>query len=185
MRTHFWIIQLLLTVFFVFSCSSPEKASQSKNQKFSVLPVNLSISGTERDTSIRRIFEEAFSKNKVQLITYDEMMLKLESEGKRVAQKVYTKDADFKSAEDMQRALGREHRYVINNLTINLEIYDNEDSLKIYKASWNNVPFPPDFSRHVFVGTKQKEINLTNLSQSIKENIYSIVDSILYSKELK
>jgi hypothetical protein len=181
-NTHF-ILFILISALFATGCSPSASTKQSGSKRFFVQPVNLSIHGIERDTSIRKIFEEAFSKYKIQVITDEEMKIKNENEAKRVGQIVFTKDSKFDNAEDIIRAMGREHKYVSNRLSVNLELRDKDDSLMIYKVWWSNAPFPPDFS-HVYV-TKQKEINLINLSYSIRENIYSIVDSILYSKELK
>jgi hypothetical protein len=167
-----------------FSCSSSKNSNLTgKKEKFFVQPVCLSVKGIERDTSIRRLFEEAFSKYKVQLISDEEMKIRSEKDAMRVGRRVFSKDSKFDNPEDLIRAMGREHKYVSNMLSVSLEIHDKEDSLMIYKAWWSNIPFPPDFSR-VYV-TKQREINLTNLSHSIKGDIYSIVDSILYSNELK
>jgi hypothetical protein len=183
MRTCLCFDKLLLSVFFAVACSSTKNPRPSTNHKFFVQPVCQSIKGIERDTSIRRIFEEAFSKYKIQVITDEEMKIRNENEAKRVGQIVFTKDSKFDNEEDIMRAMSREHRYVTNKLYINLELHDKEDSLMIYKVWWSNVPFPPDFSR-MYV-TKEREINLTKFHYSIKENIHSIVDSILYSKELK
>ena len=183
MKTCLWVTKLLLSVFFAFACSSSKNPGRSTSHKFFVQPVCLSVKGIERDTSIQRIFEEAFSKYKVQLITYEEMKIRSEKEAMRIGQKVFTKDSKLDNTEDVMRAMSREHKYVVNHLSVILELHDKDDSLMIYKVWWNNSPFPPDF-RRVYV-TKQKEIDLTNLSYSIKENISSIVDSILYSKELK
>lgn len=76
-----------------------------------------------------------------------------------------------------------EMKYVANSLSISLTLENKDDSLIIYKAIWSNMPTPINTKRVEFI--KSKEINLTNLSYSLRENIYLIVDSILYSKELK
>lgn len=146
-------------------------------------PVSLKVSGIERDTSIRKLFEDAFAKYKVQLITNDEMNTRLEREGRRIGEKIFTKDSKFNNAEDMMKAMANEHRYISNMLSVRLELHHKDDSLKIYKVSWSNMPLPM-IIKQPYV-TNRREISLTNHSYSIKENISLIVDSILYSKELK
>lgn len=84
----------------------------------------------------------------------------------------------------MIRKLGQEHRYVLNRLSITLEIQPKDDSLFIFSAGWSNILFPPNIAQPSS-GTRFRNIDLTNLSYSIKENVKSIVDSILFSKELK
>lgn len=74
-------------------------------------------------------------------------------------------------------------KYIANSLSIILELENKGDSLIIYKAKWSNMPLPMNIRNMEF--TKVREINLTNHSYSMRENIYAIVDSILYSKELK
>ena len=148
------------------------------------MPINLNISGAENDTLIQQLFKDAFARYKIELISHEEVMLRIESEGRRVGQKVFTKGADFKNVEEIQAAMAKEFRYVFNRLSIQLELQSKDDSRFILKAGWNNTPFPPDFSRPPSA-PKYRNIDLTNLSYSIKENVKSIVDSILYSKELK
>jgi len=182
-KPAYFTLPFLIAVLITAACSPSGNSKQSGNKKFFVQPVYLTISGIERDTSIKRKFEESFVQHKIKLITKDEMKLRLEAEGKRVGEKVFTKDAKLNSEEDIKRAMGREHRDVSNWLSVILELHEKDDSLMIFKSTWVNMPWPPDFSR-IYVA-KRKEINLTNLSYSIMENIYSIVDSILYSNELK
>lgn len=112
-------------------------------------------------------------------------MLRLsENEAKRVSQKVFTKDANLPSVDDMLKAMSREPSYATNNLNIVFQLEEKDDSLIILKASWSNMAFPPDFGRPG-VKAKPREIDLTNLTHSRKENIYAIVDSILFSKSIK
>ena len=176
----------LIVVAINLSCSPPNNVSKAGSKKrFFVQPVYLSVKGIEKDTAIRQMFEEAFAKYKVQLITHDEMTARNENEMKRAQQKLLLKKDELKqkSAEDVMKAMIDEIKYVSNMLSINLDLQDKDDSLMIYKAWWSNIPLPPNLS-HGYI-TKKKEINLANLSYSIKENIYSIVDSILYANELK
>lgn len=183
MKTCIWLARILLSVFIVFACTNTKKTGQSAKPKISVLPVYLSIIGIDRDTSIRGIFEEAFSKHKALLISEEEMNLRNGREVRRSASKVFTKDSKFDNTEDMIKAIGREHRYISNNLTITLDLLEKVDSLMINKVSWSNTPFPPNFSQINI--SKPKEIKPQNFPFSLRENIFSIVDSILYSKELK
>ena len=175
---------LLALMAFILSCSSSNNTKQSDSKKFHVLPVFLTVSGIEKDTSIKKIVAEAFAKYKIELIGKEDMLRLSENEAKRVSQKVFTKDANLPSADDMLKAMSREHSYATNNLNIVFQLEEKDDSLIILKASWSNMAFPPDFGRPA-VKAKPREIDLANLSYSRKENIYAIVDSILYSKELK
>jgi len=182
-KLSYFIPVVLIAVLVNPACSLSGGSKQSGGRKFFVQPVSLKVSGIERDTSIRRLFEEAFAKYKVQLITQDEMNARVEKEARRVGEKVFTKDSKFNNAEDMMKAMANEHRHISNMLSVKLELHDIDDSLMIYKVSWSNMPFPPRSNR--LEGTNRKEINLKDHSYSIKENVFSIVDSILYSKELK
>ncbi len=178
-----FITGVLAFVLIATACSSSVSNKQSGSRKFFVQPVFLNVVGIEKDTSIRRLFEETFAKNKVQLITNDEMKARLEKEARRVGEKAFTKDSKLNNADDAMKAIANEHRYISNMLSIRLELHDKDDSLMIYKVSWSNMPFPIIIKQPY--GTKSREINLANHSYSIKENVISIVDSILYSKELK
>ena len=72
---------------------------------------------------------------------------------------------------------------VANMLRINLVIEEKDDSLMISKASWKNVPFPPNFARPEV--PKPHELDLTRHSLSMKGYVRSVTDSIIYSKDLK
>lgn len=179
-----------LVVITVLSCSTAEntgKEVSAKQKKFYVQPVYLTVSGMGTAVYIIDIFKEAFGKRKVRVITKDEFTIMIENESKRVAEKVKTElqAKPGKDIEEFKKAMAREHRYVSNMVNIAIKLEQKDDSLMIYKVSWSNMPFPPDFNRSSFLGTKSRPVDLTNLSYSLKENIYSIVDSILYSKELK
>jgi len=165
------------------ACSSANNAGQSTSKKFFVKPVVLSVRGIEKDISIRLLFEEAFRNRNVELITREESLIAVESEARRIGIRLKQSGRKFKDAEEFTTAFMSEMQYVANSLSINLTMENKDDSLIIYKAEWSNMPTPINIKRIEF--TKPKEINLTNLSYSLWENIYSIVDSILYSKELK
>ncbi len=175
----YFILPLLIAVLFTAACTPSGNSKQSGAKKFFVQAVCLKITGIERDTSIQRLFEEAFAKYKVQLITNDEMIARLEKEGRRIGEKVFTKGSKFDNAEDILKAMANEHKYISNMLSVNLTLHDKDDSLMIYKARWSNMPFPI-IIKQAYV-TKPREINLANHSYSIKKNVFSIVDS----KELK
>jgi hypothetical protein len=180
-KNHLIILFSFLSIW--MACSSSKKmVLPVAVKKFYIQPVYLRVGGIERDTSLRNLFEEAFTKHGVKLITPDEMKLRNETEARRVAAIVFTKDAKYTDAQEIVRAMAKEHKYVSNMLSVTLVIRNKDDSLMIYKASFSNTPFPPDFGRPIV--PVKREINLTNLSYSVRENIFSIVDSILYSKEL-
>lgn len=166
-----------------YACSPPTNINTGKKQHFNVKPVNLTINGIEKDTAMAGIFREAFAAYKVKLISADEMKVLNEKEVMRAGKKVFTPGAKFDSPEAMQRALGREHQYAANMLGISLVLEEKDDSLIIYKATWVNIPFPTDFSRPIV--SKKREIDMTGLSYSLRSNVYAIVDSILFSGELK
>jgi hypothetical protein len=178
------MLRINSTVVYYF-CSPPHESGQTpSSKKISVLPIQLSINGAGKDTLIQHYFKEAFARYKIELISPEEAKLRMEDEAKRAASKVFTKGANFNGTDDMIRKIGQEHRYVLNRLSITLEIQPKDDSLFIFKAGWSNIPFPPNIAQPSS-GTRFRNIDLTNLSYSIKENVKSIVDSILYSKELK
>ena len=179
-----YILMLLFIVLFLSSCTSTVNSNQTGSKKFYVQPVCLTVSGIEKDTSIKNLFNEAFADYGVKLITKEEMIFLAETEGKRIGQKVFTKDAKLSGADDIIKAMSKEHRYNSNILGITLQLEEKDDSIVILKASWSNMPSPPDIGRGP-VGTKNREIDLTSLTYGRRENIYAIVDSILYSKELK
>jgi hypothetical protein len=182
-KTNLVIPFLFLTVWMACSLSKSNKTAQPPPvKKFYTQPVNLTVSGIERDTSLLHLFEEAFAKHGVKLIDREEMKLRNETEVRRVGEIVFTRDAKYTDGQDILKAMGMEHKYVSNMLSVRLVIQDKNDSLMIYKASFTNIPFPPNFSRPI--APAKREINLSNLSYSVRENIFSIVDSILYSKEL-
>lgn len=165
------------------ACSSVNSAGQSRDKQFFVKPVALSLSGIEKDISIRLLFEEAFRNRNIEIITREEVLIAVESEARRIGIKLKQSDRKFKDAEEFFTAYMSEMKYVANSLSISLTLENRDDSLIIYKAVWYNMPTPINIKRVEY--SKSKEINLTNLSYSLQENIYSIVDSILYSKELK
>jgi|GEM_PF-1925077 len=181
------ILNILLFSVLVWSACSSSRTSQSGRTIFFVKPVYLLLGKEDTNKIIRSLFEKAFALRNVKLVSQQEFSLINEAEIKRAGAraKALKEAGNLNSVKDWERVMAREHRYVTNMLSINLKIEVRNDSNMIYRASWNYTPFPPDFFGSPYVSMKPKEIYLTNLSYSLKENIYSIVDSILYSKELK
>ncbi|MBL7725664.1 MAG: hypothetical protein JNK27_16060 [Chitinophagaceae bacterium] len=141
------------------------------------------VNGIEKDISIKLLFEKAFKSHNVELITREDMLSRIENEIRIIGVKLKQSGRKFSNAEEVTNVIMNEVKCVANMLTINLILEYSDDSLVIYKANWTNMPQPIDFRRWIQPGVK--EVNLTNLSYSLRDNIYSIVDSILYSKELK
>lgn len=184
MKCHKIILGIpFISVIIWTACSSANTAGQSAAKQFFVKPVALYVSGIEKDISIRLLFEEAFRNRNVELITREEILIAIESEARRIGARLKQSDRKFKDAEEFVTAYMSEMKYVANSLSISLTLENKDDSLIIYKAIWSNMPAPINTKRVEF--TKSKEINLSNLSYSLRENVYSIVDTILYSKELK
>lgn len=184
MKCHKIILGIpLISVIIWTACSSANNAGQSVAKKFFVKPVALSLSGIEKNISIRLLFEEAFRNRNVELITREEILIAVESEARKIGARLKQSGRKFKDAEEFVTTYMSEMKYVANLLSISLTLENKDDSLIIYKAIWSNMPAPINTKRIEF--TKSKEINLSNLSYSLRENVYSIVDSILYSKELK
>lgn len=165
------------------ACSSANNAGQYSNKKFFVKPVCLSVNGIQKDISIKLLFEEAFDSHKIELITREDMLSRIENHIRVIGVRLKQSGRKFSNAEDVTNAVMNEMKCVANMLSINLTLEKKDDSLMIYRATWTNMPQPIDFRR--LVKPEVKEINLTSLSYSLRENIYSIVDSILNSNELK
>ncbi len=187
---HFLFILLSTLLFSCAEKNHPHTSLQGTEKKspqpdkFYALPVLLNVGGINKDTSIRALFNEAFRARGIKLIGNEELLSLTEREGKRVGEKVFFKGAEFRDTDAVMRAMSREHKYIANILTITLTIHDRDDTSRmIYKAGWSNIPFPPDPVLHYV--KKYSEIDLENLSISIRENINSIIDPILLSKELK
>ena len=177
------VVVSFISVIIWTACSSANNAGQYSNKKFFVKPVFLSVSGIQKDISIKLLFEKAFNSHDVELITREDMLSRIENHIRIIGVRLKQSGRKFSNAEEVTNAVMNEMKCVANMLTINLILENRDDSLVIYKANWTNMPQPIDFRR--LVRLKVKEINLTSLSYSLRENIYSIVDSILYSKELK
>lgn len=179
------VLLLFFCISCLFACSPPVSNVQSSAKRFYIQPIYLSVNEVSRDSSTRRLFEEAFTKHKIELITSEEMRMRGEDEMNRVQRVLLARKDEIKgkSIEVFQKAVSNEQKYVSNMLSIKIEILYGDDSLSTLTATWSNAPFPPNFY-NLYKPQKQLVI-ISPYRGVLKEGIDKIVDSILYANELK
>lgn len=181
MRSNFYF--LLFSILLLISCSPAVKTKSSTGKKFNCKPVYLTVPALEADTALYRVIREAFTTRNIKLVSKEEMKILNEQEAQRVGKKIFTPDAQFSNAEEIQKAMGLAHQYASNMLSVSVTLENQNDSMGISTASWTNIPFPPNFSRP-FTAHK-REIRLSGMPAAIKNDIRSLADSILYSGDLQ
>jgi hypothetical protein len=174
---------LLFSILPLVSCSPGVKTTNTTGKNFYYKPVYLTVPALEADTALYREIREAFTSRNIKLVSKEEMKILNEQEAERAGKKVFTRDAQFSNAEEMQKALGLAHQYASNMLSVSVKLEKQNDSMVLSTASWTNIPFPPNFSRP-FTAHK-REIRLSGIPAAIKKDIRSLADSILYSGDLQ
>ncbi len=160
-----------------------QKPGKNTVKKFYVLPVYLSHGGLPFDTAVGNMVKEAFTRHKVKLINYSSFDELNKGEVLRVATKFRARADQFGSEGDVKDAISKEQHFVCNLLTITFNTNTVNDTLLITGASWEATPSPPNIYNAKSSG--KVETVLTDTCCSLRDNIYAIVDKILYSKWLQ
>lgn len=159
---------------------TPEK----KKKKLRTQPVLLSIEGIEQDSSMLQLFRQAFLESGVQLITAEEMKIRIDNEIRNVDSRM--KGKTFTSPEEVQRAAADATNYVANMLTIDLEVDSKTGSPEFLLVLWRNTAMPVNTYRTMQADQEVREIDPAKLSgTTITEKVQSIVNIILSSRKLE
>ncbi|HMK25726.1 MAG TPA: hypothetical protein VK483_06820 [Chitinophagaceae bacterium] len=179
-------ITLLLFSFFVL-CSQQQCYSQKnekdKVKKLGLLPVYLIYTGLQGDTSMDRMVKEAFKRHKVKIINWDEFNKTTVDEANRIIAKFRLRNSEFRNERELKDAIYREQKYVANMLTIRFFTQKTGDTVNVIAASWEAIPSPPNLNGSTRPSGKI-ETELTDICCSAQDNIFAIIDKILYSKWL-
>ncbi|MEP6699782.1 MAG: hypothetical protein ABJA85_00635 [Bacteroidota bacterium] len=181
------VTALLLFVFFVFLNQQPcysQKNDKEKVKKISLLPVYLVYSGLPYDTAIDRCVREAFERHKVKLIDKNQFDKTIMDEASRIVAKFRLRSSEFANESELREAASKEQKFVTNILTISFFTQNTGDTVNVIGASWEATPSPPSLYGSTKTSGK-KETELTDICCSTRDNIFAIIDKILYSKWLQ
>ena len=154
-----------------------------KMKKVNLLPVYISTLSLPDDTAAARYLKEAFSRHKVKLITKAEFDELNNGEVERIRQLVTLPGRNYSSEQKLRESISTSQRFVTNLLTLVFTVSSQNDTLSVTGASWSAVPFPPAISGSIM--SHEEAYILKDTCCSMKDNIYAIVDYILYSKWLR
>jgi hypothetical protein len=179
-------ITLLLFSFFVLfsqqQCYS-QKNDKDKVKKLGLLPVYLTYTGLPADTSMDRMVKEAFKRHKVKLIDRNEFDKTTVDEAQRIIAKFRLRNSEFANERELMEAAYKEQKYVANMLTIRFFTQNTGDTVNVIGASWEATPSPPNLNGSTRSSGKI-ETELTDICCSAQDNIFAIIDKILFSKWL-
>ncbi len=179
-------ITLLLFSFFVLFSQQPcysQKKDKDKVKKLNVLPVYLTYTGLQSDTSMDRMVREAFKRRTVKLIDRDEFNKTTVDEAQRIVAKFRLRSSEFANERELREAIYKEQKYVANMLTIQFFTQHSGDTVYVIGASWQSIPSPPNLNGSTRSSGKI-ETELTDICCSARDNIFAIIDKILTSKWL-
>lgn len=184
MKNKYSLLFLALGLLFMTSASAQKNKDKNAVKKVYVLPVRLNYSGLPSDTVLERYVQEAFTRHKVKLIGIAALDKMIVEEEQRIAGKYRAGNNSFQSERELREAISRDQRFVANVVSIEF-ITDAPvpDSLQVTGAKWSVTPVPVDISVRKTSG--EKITLLENMCCSPRDNIYAIVDKILYSKWLQ
>jgi hypothetical protein len=175
---------LLFLCFILVVCSAhSQKNEKEKIKKANVLPVWMSYSGLPSDGLYDSIVKEAFTRHKVKLIGSKEFDELIDYEVSRIVSKFRLRSSEFRNEQELKEASNKEVRVVANQLNINFYYQKTGDTLNVIGARWEVVILPTD----VTGGSRSSgkiDTNLDDVCCSARDNIYAIVDKILFSKWL-
>ena len=160
-----------------------QKNDKATVKKVRILPVYLVYSGFNYDTSIDRMVKEAFTRHKVELIDAKKFEQLNEGEVRRVETKFRLQNNNFNSERDVREAIAREQQFASNFLLITFSTDNTDDTLRVISADWESTAYPPNINSPRSSGKQQT--TLTDTCCSVQDNIFALVDKILYSKWLK
>jgi len=179
-------ITLLLFSFFVLfsqqQCFS-QKNDKDKVKKLGLLPVYLMYTGLQGDTSMDRLVKEAFKRHKVKLIDRDEFNKTTVDEANRIIAMFRLRNSEFANERELMAAANKEQKFVANMLTVRFFTQNTGDTENVIGASWEARPSPPALNGSTRSSGKI-ETELTDICCSIRDNIFAIIDKILFSKWL-
>jgi len=181
-----FLLQLGLFIFAILLQADGygQKKEKSDVKKVNLLPVYLVYSGLPEDTALNKMVMEAFKRHKVKIITYKEFNQTNDDEVRRIETKFRARANEFGSEREIREAIEKEQRFVSNMLTINFTFQKtNMDSVTVTGASWRAVPYPPNISSPRTSGDIKTELESTCCNP--QDNIFAIIDKILFSKWLR
>jgi hypothetical protein len=176
---------LLFSFFVLFSqlqCYS-QKKDKDKVKKINLLPVYLTYTGLQSDTSMDRMVKEAFKRRTVKLIDREEFHKTTEDEANRIVARFRLRQSEFANERELREAIYREQKYIANMLTIQFFTQNSGDTVNVIGASWQATPSPPNLNGSTRSSGKI-ETELTDICCSARDNIFAIIDKILTSKWL-
>jgi hypothetical protein len=177
------IILLLFSFFVLFSQQQCYSQKKDKVKKLNVLPVYLTYTGLQFDSSMDGIVREAFKRRTVKLIDRDEFNKTTVDEAQRIVAKFRLRSSEFRSERELMEAAFREQKYVANMLTIRFFTQYSGDTMYVIGASWQSTPSPPNLNGSTMSSGKI-ETELTDICCSARDNIFAVIDKILTSKWL-
>lgn len=162
-----------------------EKAKSEPPKKVKILPVYLVYSARPliNDSAFDKIVQLAFTRHKVEMINEDKFKRLIENEVSRVETKFRARGNQFNSESELNDAISNEQQFVSNYLLIDFRTEMVNDTLTAVSATWEAIPSPVNVKSARSSG--QKEIILADLCCSVQDNIFAIVDKILFSKWLR
>lgn len=167
----------------VYTGAYSQKKEKSSLKKVNVLPVYLVYDGLPTDTSYTRIVREAFTRYKVKLIHKLEFEQFNNNEVMRVTTKVKAPGSQYRSEWEIREAIEKEQRFVTNMLVVTFVPKESGDSVVVGSATWSAIPFPPSINSPRASG--DIETVLEDTCCSVQDNIFAIVEKILFSKWLR
>jgi hypothetical protein len=179
-------ITFLSFSFFILFNQQPcysQKNGKDKVKKLGILPIYLIYTGLPADTSMDRMVKEAFQRHKVKLIDRNEFDKTTRDEAARIINKFRLRSSEFANEREMMEAAYKEQKYVANTLTIQFFIQHTGDTLNVFGASWEASPSPPNLNGSTR-SSGNIETELTDICCSTQDNIFAIIDKILFSKWL-
>ena len=105
-------------------------------------------------------------------------------EGARIVNKFRLRSSEFANERELREAASKEQKYVANILTIRFFTQNTADTVNVIGATWEAIPSPP-----LLYGSPKSsgkiETELTDICCSAQDNIFAIIDKILFSKWLQ
>ncbi len=183
------MFRYLFFIFVVFVLDSPVLTAQTnpeqkKVKKVNVLPVCFSVNNIPGDTAVLSYFQQAFARYKVKLISQEEFKQLNEAEMQRVKQQMLVPGTSYSNSESVSESISKLQRYVSNLLSVSLNYQRFSDSIVVISATWQNAPFPPDFSSAATM-SHQETFVFESTSATLREKADLLLDKILHSGWLK
>jgi len=183
MKTYISRILLIFVLIFVSIFSIGQKKKEGV-KRLHLLPVYLIYNnGIAGDSSFDNVVREAFTRHKVKLIGFKEFNQLNEGEALRIESKFRARQDAFDSKSDVREAIAKEQKFVTNMLEITFIQNVSGDSVSIISINWENTPYPPGVSSSRSSGEKVSVLKDTCCS--IKDQVFALVDDILFSKWVK